>query len=109
MLYRGTTPTIRLHINNAESYDLNTLQNCEIAIVNDSGRNLKTFTDVQIDDENKKIFVRLSHEDTLSFEPGYLLVQFTATLNGDELASPILRTEMGDNLKFRFTKGQHYD
>ena len=105
MLYRGTTPTISLHINNAESYDLNSLQNPEITIVNDSGRNLKTFTDIQINDAEKRVYVRLSHDDTLSFEAGYLLIQFTATLNEEELASPILRTEMGDNLKYRFMKG----
>ncbi len=105
MLYRGTTPTISLHINNAESYDLNSLQNPEITVVNDSGRNLKTFTDIQIDDQNKKISTKLSHDDTLAFEPGYLLIQLTASLNNDELASPILRTEMGDNLKYKFMKG----
>ena len=100
MIYRGTTPTIRLHINNADDMDLTQLQNCEIAIVNDSGRNLKTFTDCTIDDINKTVSTKLTVEDTLGFEVGYLLVQLTATLNGDDLGSPILRTEIGQNLKY---------
>lgn len=99
MLYRGTTPTIRLHVKNAD-FDISQLNPCEITMVNDSGRNLKTFSNCEKDNENKIISVKLSHDDTLSFEPGTLLIQLTATLNGEELGSPILRTEIGKNLKF---------
>lgn len=99
MIYRGTTPTIRLHILNAD-YDLNSLTDVAITMCNDSGRNLKSFTNCTIDNEEKKISVRLSHDESLEFETGYLLVQLTATLNGEEMGSPILRTEVGQNLRY---------
>ena len=98
MIYRGTTPTIRLRITNAE-YDISQLNPCEIMMVNDSGRNLKIFSDCVKDNENKIISVRLSHDDTLDFEEGTLLVQLWAVLNGEEMCSPVLTTQVGKNLK----------
>ena len=100
MIYRGTTPTIRLHINNT-TFNVSDLTERCITIVNDSGRNKKIFNDCVADDTTQTISVTLSHDDTLGFEPGYLLVQLTANLGNEEMASPILRTEIGDNLKER--------
>ena len=105
MIYRGTTPTITLHINNADVIDFDNLINPRIAILNDSGRNKKIFTDCVKDNDKKTISTRLTYDDTMSFEPGYLLVQLAADLNNDSVVdtyrSPTLRMEIGENQEER--------
>lgn len=103
MIYRGTTPTITLNITNADVIDFDNLINPHITIQNDSGRNKKIFTTCVKDDVKKTISVRLTYDDTMSFEKGYLLVQLSADLTvntvTDKYRSPILRMEIGDNLE----------
>ena len=105
MIYRGTTPTITLRIKNADVIDFENLTNPHITILNDSGRNKKIFTNCVKDDVNKTISVRLTYDDTMSFEPGYLLVQLSADLNIDNVVdtyrSPTLRMEIGENQEER--------
>lgn len=99
MIYRGTTPTINLRLTNVEAINFDDLYDCELTIVNDSGRNKKIFTNCEKDPVEKTISVKLSYEDTMSFEKGYLLVQLCAKLPVDDiLRSPILRMEIGDKL-----------
>lgn len=100
MIYRGTTPTIKIHIQN-DTFQVSELTDCCIAIENDSGRHLQLFTNCTLDDTDNTVSVKLTHDQTMEFEPGFLEVQFTATLNGDEMCSEILRTEIGDNKRLR--------
>ena len=75
MFYRGSTVTLVFNVKNKE-LDLSQIDICHFTIANDSGRNQRTIEDCILDNENKKIKVPLSQNDTLSFEPGYLLMQF---------------------------------
>ena len=98
MLYRGTTPSIVLHINNT-GFNLSEITVCHVIVCNDSGRNKKIFTDCVIDDQAKTVTVNLTHDDTIQFEKGYLLVQMRAKVGDVEMASPIMRTQIGDTLE----------
>ena len=104
MIFKGTTPTITLNITNADDIDFANITNPRITIQNDSGRNKKIFTNCTIDQNKKTISTKLSYDDTMSFEVGYLLVQLAADITVEEnvidkYRSPILRMEMGDDLE----------
>ena len=75
MFYRGSTVTLVFNVKNKE-LDLSQIDICHFTIANDSRRNQRTIENCILDNENKKIKVPLSQNDTLSFEPGYLLMQF---------------------------------
>ena len=97
--YRYTTPTVILKVND-QDFDMTQISLCHVTLENDSGRNKKTFTDCQIDDEFKTISFTMSQEDTASFEIGTLLLQVRLKLlNGSVLASPIIRTTMSKILE----------
>lgn len=73
-LCRGTTPVVTIQIED-EDYDMTQIDECHVAIQNNSGRNLKIFTDCDLDDVNKTISFMLSQEDTLNYEKGYIDLQ----------------------------------
>lgn len=102
MIFRGTTPTITLNITNADDIDFANITNPRITILNDSGRNKKTFIDCSIDTVKKTISTKLSYDDTMSFEVGYLLVQLAADITVEEnvvdkYRSPVLRMQIGED------------
>ena len=95
-LYRGTTPTIILHIKD-EDFDLSTITECHLTIENDSGRNKKTFVvdNSDIDPVEKTITITLSQQDTSSFEEGVIVLQLKVKLNDNTVvASKIISTTM---------------
>ena len=98
-IYRSTTPTIVLHIND-EDFDMNSIDICHIAIENDSGRNKKVYENTTINIEDRTISLELTQEDTLSYEPGYINLQLKIkTTDGSVYASKILHTTINDILE----------
>lgn len=99
MIYRGTTPTIVLRLTNTDVISFDDLFDCKLTIENDSGRNKKIFTNCVKDPVEKTISTKLTYDDTIGFEKGWLLLQLAAKLPvDDEFVSPIFRMEIGDRL-----------
>ena len=93
-LYRGTTPTIILHVTN-EDFNMENISECHVTIQNDNGTNKKVFENPTIDVEEKTISVPLSQEDTFSFKYGNINIQARVKLiSGSVIASPIITTNM---------------
>ena len=93
-LYRGTTPTIILHVTN-EDFNMANISECHVTIQNDNGTNKKVFENPTIDAEEKTITVPLTQEDTLSFKYGNINIQARVKLiSGSVIASPIITTNM---------------
>ena len=93
-LYRGTTPTIILHVTN-EDFNMANISECHVTIQNDNGRNKKVFENPIIDVEEKTISVPLTQEDTLSYEYGNINIQVKVKLTiGSVIASPVITTNM---------------
>ena len=98
-IYRGTTPTIILKIDN-DDFDMTDIVVCHVTIQNDNGRNKKVFDNPTIDVENKTISIELTQQDTLAYETGNINLQIKVKLQGGRVvASPILVTPMNKILE----------
>ncbi|MBP5597504.1 MAG: hypothetical protein J6Y02_19185 [Pseudobutyrivibrio sp.] len=98
MIFRGTTPTIMLKINN-QDFNAADISVCHITIENESGRNQKIFP-ASIDTETKILSAELTQEDTLSFEKGYIYIQAKIKLNNDRVIThDKLRVQLKDILE----------
>ena len=100
IVFRGTTPIIRLHIKN-KNFDMETIDVCHVTIQNDNGKNKKVFQNPEIDVENKMINVALSQQDTLDYEYGKINIQPKIKLkkSGSVITCPIITTTMDQILE----------
>lgn len=85
-MIQGTTPTIRLRIDNPPDFDMSLIALAHITIENESGRNQKIFPAL-IDVERKILYCELSQEDSLKYETGRLKVQAKIKLTNDRIIS----------------------
>ena len=93
-LYRSTTPTIKLRIQN-EDFDMTKIDICHVTIQQANGKNQKIFEHPDIDEYNKVVSVDLSQQDTLDYEYGNINIQMKIKLkNGKVITHPILTTTM---------------
>lgn len=98
MIFRGTTPTIRLKIDN-QDFDMSLISIAHITIENESGRNKKIF-EAQIDAENKILYCELTQADTLAYEKGIIKIQAKIKLNNDTVIShDEIRVQLKDILE----------
>ena len=97
-MYRYTTPTIILNVVNKD-FDMSQIDTCHIVIKNDVG--IQYICDnPEIDAENKKIYFKLSQEQTASFQTGSIKIQARVKLyNGNVIASRIMMTSMHEVLE----------
>ena len=93
-LYRSTTPTIIMKIND-EEFDMTEIEVCHLTIENDSGRNRKIFPNPEISLEDRTIIQTLTQDEMNSFETGTLYLQLKIRLiNGTVIASKIVSTTL---------------
>lgn len=101
-MYRGTTAVITLNI--TTTLDLNSISNLSVTFESKNGTKQRIYglNDVAIDEENHKIIVSMSQEDTLMFSVGKIRVQLKLKLNnGKVYASNIKETTMNEILDER--------
>lgn len=100
-IYRSTTPSIILHIKDPD-FDMSTITVCHVTMVNDSGRNKKTFDipSENIDAEEKTITLELTQSESAAFEAGLINLQLKIKTNDDKvLASKIISTTIHEILE----------
>lgn len=92
-MFRGTTPTLTFNV--FTSLDLNDIDTCLVTIQSKSGMKERTFEDVDINVEDKKISITLTQEDTLYFDKGDIEIQIKLKMkNGYVYASSIIESKM---------------
>lgn len=84
-IYRGTTPTITVHLTNID-FDMSNIAKCQVTLEDDRGNNQKVFNNPEIDQANKNISIELSQADTLSYNYGMLNLQIRIKLNSGRVA-----------------------
>lgn len=95
-VYRGTNPYIVLKIKTKNNFDLN-FDDIEKLLVTfkakmGSEEVTKGKSEVTLDNENKKIYVPLTQEDTLKFQTGVVDIQVRFLLdNGSAIATTIVQ------------------
>ncbi len=98
-MIQGTTPIVRLLIENPPDFDMDLIDFAHITIENESGRNQKIF-DADIDKENKILSCELTQEDSLNYEKGMLKVQVKIKLtNGRVISHEVIYTNLYEILE----------
>lgn len=99
-MIRGTTPILTFKIKT--DLDLSLIEKAEITFKSVNGTKEKTWdeTELSIDDQEKKIQLQLSQEDTLFFSVGEIQIQLRIKLNNDMVyASKIVTSTLDKILK----------
>lgn len=89
---RGTTPTLRFHI---QGIEVSEIDKAFITLKQIHKDLTKTIEDIQIDNEGNIISTELKQEETLYFDNGQLEIQIRIiTKAGKVLATPVKKTTM---------------
>lgn len=94
-VYRGTNPYVVLKIKTKKNFELDfdEIEKLYITFKSKSGSKevTKSKNDVTLDNEEKKIYVPLTQEDTLSFQTGNVDIQARFLMgNGSAIATSIV-------------------
>ena len=99
MLGRGTTPVIILNIKN-DDFDFDTISKCHVILENELGSNEKTYDNIRVDGENRRLLLELTQEDTFGFYSGNIKLQLRIKLrNGSVVHSKIIATSIENCLE----------
>ena len=98
-MYRSTTPTLVLNIKN-EDFDMSTIDVCHVTIESKLGTQRKIYEEPEIDEENRRIIVSMTQEETKIFNVGTVKIQIKIKLvNGAVISSKMITALVKETLE----------
>lgn len=97
-MYRGTTPTIIFNINSDLDFEM--LSQVWVTFKSQTAEVTKDMSEIKLDNENRKIYVRLSQTETLQFNNQCAEAQIRfLTTDGTAFATNIVKLPVNAVLK----------